>query len=359
LLLVRERWWICAAAGWAVTAATLVARRRLPEALLAGAGTALLSGSAQYLRDLLTGHSGHSLGNLVGFLRVPVWILLALVVLTLPLAMLLPGTVPAGTRLRWFVPATALVSILVATGVLAPVTGRSGDWTRFRAAAQRPRPAQAPSTTDPGRTLTGAQAHAILARVREALPPGWAPVANLDTHPDRDVRPAGCAARWTQDDAAAVARHPLADEKVTAALPKDRWQPLGATLILGLTSLPTPATARSILDEAATDVTLCPQWTVASPSDDRGRMRLSLTAAPPPALPGPAYRIRATGNVTVHGRPLCIGNVQSWALVGHNVVTASALYSAPDHAALSAAQWSTLDGLVLASLQATVNALRR
>ncbi|WP_157408209.1 M48 family metalloprotease [Actinoplanes sp. N902-109] len=364
--LLRDRWWICAGAGWAVVVAARLARSSLPCALLAGGSVSVLAGAAQYGRDLLAGPSGHSLLNLLNFVRVPLWLTFVLTVVTLPVTELVTARAVA-RRLRPAVVAVSLsllVAVPVATGVSAPLTGRPGDWTRLHTAlsaldAAPAGPAISPprAGADPGRLLTSAQATRVLDRVQHAFPPGWSPKPAPASAPDQGVRPAACAKRWRDDAAAAAARTVTAEAAVSVAGHGDVLPPHGATVDVALASAANPDVVTAMLDEMIGDTAVCPRWSVTSTLVDGHRLRLTQEPRPGSRLGQRSFTIHLNATGSINGRPMTMGVVQTRVLSGHNEVSVSATYPLPGQTAVTDDQWTLLDRLAADTMSATVAAL--
>ena len=381
-VLLSQRQWICAITGWVCAVAILVSARAhtraavFPIAVLAGAAATVLTGLAQYGRDVIAGRSGHSLHNAIAFVRTPLWLLFVLVVVTLVAACdLIPGQGrrPARPSRRAAVTAVGVLamSLTVATGSIASVTIARGDWSRFPAGtdtgpvegADPPSPIAVvtypPGTADPGRLLTSADAAAVLAGVRSALPPQWKPAKNAPDSPNRDVQPAVCAAELDHDTAVDKTRARVAERKTTLTLPASRMPPLGATLVTSVISFATPAAATAYVDDARTETVVCPRWSTASDSTDDGRDHITMRADGPTGASYPGYRLILTEEFRVAGTPAIVTASQSWVVIGHNVVSAEVVYSYLGATAAPTARIRQIRSLVDTALISLIDGLRR
>jgi Zn-dependent protease with chaperone function len=405
-LLLVQRWSMCALAGAVVVAAVLLTRPRpaaggdagpgpgptagsggsaLPAALVAGGVTTLAIGLTQFARDALTGRSGRNTGNLVSFLRMPLWLLFVLVIVALPVALAGHDLVTrrrrrarpaAGRPRRLRVPATAVaVAVLaaaVATGVSAPLTISSGDYTRFQAIAARhattPEPAgltpapvahsAGPGTADPGRPLDAATASSALADLPRALPAGWSPADN-SSGVDTGYQPESCGELFARDRAADHARPRTADETRTFTLPRTQLPPLGATIVASVTSYRSPGTAAQALDTIRAEPAACPQWSLPASGSDDGRQHMSIRLDDPLELPYPNCQLTLIDSFRVRSSPGVVTSAQAVMAVGDNVVSVNVIYSYLGHPEAPPERIALLHALVRTVLDAIVASLQR
>lgn len=363
-LLVVQRWWICALAGWVTTVALLFAHRptspptgthmagrgyplALPPALLAGAVATALAGAAQYARDVLADRSGQLVHDLLSDVQHPVWLDLVLILLSLPVLItcwqliarrgdihrLRSWRLVAGT-----VAASAVLGTAVATGVAYPVTIAPGDYNRMVAwrvptapepsvatAIPRPSGSARAGAAAPGRPIDATTAGTALDAVRRVLPAGWAPTAN-NTTPNTGYQPDSCRDLFARDEAAEQARPKAADETRTYQVQPDQLPPYGAFLMVSLTSYRSPQDAAQSFATLPTEVAACPQWSADFVRADDKRIHVSITAPPPPALPYASYQAITDLTYRENSTPATVTSVRLWSLVGHNIVEANAEY---------------------------------
>jgi hypothetical protein len=377
-MLLTQRDWICAATGW--VCALVVLRSATPRpafavAILTGAAASAVVGVTQYVRDLVTGRSGHSLHNLVEFVRIPTWLTFVLLVITFAAAGDLVrwrAATPAGVR----IPATAGVAVIglaIATGVTAPLTVARGDWSRFTAAITaeqiRNRPADPatlppnpvvsypPGTADPGRALTPAAITTALASVRHALPSQWKPGQNSPNTPQKGVRPASCASKLDADTVVENAQVHVAAKRTTLELPDSAMPPLGASLITSVTSFASPADAFAYVNDAREEAVACAQWTAPAPGADGGRAEFTMRADGGTGTSYPGFRVLLTEGWHINGAPGLVIGSQSWVVIGHNVISVDTVYSYLGRATVPANRLRTVRGLTDTAVTAIVASL--
>jgi Zn-dependent protease with chaperone function len=360
-LLLTQRWWICALAGWVVLVSTLLTApagtRGLPafcRGLVAGTATAVLAGLAQFARDLLAGESVDNLRNLVGFVRGPGWLLGVLVVVTVPAVLAVRDFAgPADPDRRW-VPGTArlsaavvVVTLPVALTLTGPLTGVRADQSTLQrlAAARLPQPAKprpavtqtqpTPQATeqstgpalDPDRQLRAAQADAILRRSLTRLPHDWRPleapkIGPSTSHPATEVRPAACDDLLKRLSAADTARPRSADRVWSAKLHHDGL-PLGTTILdVTLTSYRSAAVATETLADSAAQPAKCSKWSTYNATATDHRMNFTLETEPAQRVDGQSWQavLRAEGRFKL---PMNIIAVLYFRVIGRNVVVVS------------------------------------
>jgi hypothetical protein len=163
-LMVYQRYWICALAGWTTFAAVLVTVRerdgdrapvvsRLPAALTAALATAASAGLLQFAATAALGH-GRNLRTFQDSLRLPMWLLLAGVIATLPAVLVVAGARGHRRRPRPAVVTSgaclvaAALSVVVVSGALAALTVGPHDYSESGATVAAPVPR---SPAGPGR----------------------------------------------------------------------------------------------------------------------------------------------------------------------------------------------------------------
>ena len=380
-VLMSQRQWICAITGWVCAMAILVSARPhtraavFPIAVLVGAAATVLTGIAQYGRDVIAGRSGHSLHNAIAFVRTPLWLLFVLVVMLVAACDLIPGQGRRQARPSRRAAVTAIgvlaMSLTVATGSIASVTIARGDWSGFPAgtdtgpvaAADTPSPIPVvtypPGTADPGRLLTSADAAAVLAGVRTALPSQWKPAKNAPDSPNRDVQPVACAAKLDHDAAVDKTRVRVAERKTTLVLPASGMPPLGATLVTSVISFASPSAATGYVDDASTETVACPRWSTASDGTDDGRDHLTMRTDGQTGASYPGYRLILTEGFRIADTPAVVTASQSWVVIGHNVVSAEVVYSYLGATAAPATRIRQIRSLVETALTCLIDGLRR
>ncbi|MDN3357882.1 M48 family metalloprotease [Actinomadura sp. DC4] len=354
-LLFYQRLWICALAGWTVVAAALLTGRsgtespggarplsRLPAALTAGFVTAILAGLVQFGYTAALRY-GRNLPTFERSLRMPVWLLLVALVVTLPwllgAAALIDrrrpplGNVSAILGTAVF---TGAVAVIVVSGAVSPLTVAPHDYSRSSSVAAQatPGPPGPPDSTlpaqatpgtgrtaDPGRALSGTAAARAVANIAGLLPPGRKLVKN-DEGGRQKIRPTTCQDLFDRDDAAEKARPRNADVTRTYTFPARGTTSDGIELKVDLTSYGTPMGDLGFLrNEAAR----CPRLTLLAAGVSA--MRASLTEKSPPALPYPTDRSDLV--VVGHAGSLRVVTTQltDTVLVGHNLASAQVTYS--------------------------------
>lgn len=384
-VLVYQRWWICAFAGWAALAALLWAGRpsqgdrvvvgvgsthaaaptdpgsggdsgaghsgarrvdwsstlaSLPAALIAGLLTAVLAALLQFLAIAATG-TGRSLHNVQETLRLPMWLLFVTAVLTLPWLLLGAGlTGPARRNSRYALGAGITIGVLslaLVGGLMSPVTVAAHDYDYIQAVSAGtppgqpspanpvtpPTPARDPHrTADPGRPLDQAAATGAIANIATLLPLGATVIDNSpDTLPE--ITPTACRDTLARDNAAEKALPRTATIKRTYQFPAQGTSHQ-ANLVLTVTSYVTPQ--RDFTD-AHHETASCAHFHVPVEQVDNGYLNGTLSDGRPPDLPYLTYR--ADFNMTGRGNSMLLGtkSPQDSMLIGHNSVSASITYS--------------------------------
>jgi len=395
-LLVAQRWWVCALAGWVTTAALLFAHRptspptgahtagrgypfTLPTALLAGTAATALAGAAQYARDVLADPAGRLAHDLLSDLRHPVWLELELILLSLPVLVAWwqlttrRGYVdrPRSWRLvAGTVAACAVLGAAVATGSAYPVTIAPGDYSSLLTFAQSPAPRFTVATVvphpsgstpagaaDPGRPIDPTTAGTALAAVRRLLPASWAPTANSST-PNTGYQPNSCRDLFARDEAAEHARPKAADETRTYSVRPDELPPEGAYLVVSLTSYRSTRDAAQAFATPSAETAACPQWSADDARTDDKRVHLSITAPPPPTLAYATYQAIADLTYRVNSTSFMSTWVLLWTLVGHNLLEAQAEYLYFGQATISADRLALLQNLTAAASSQIITSLQ-
>jgi hypothetical protein len=201
-------------------------------------------GLAQFARDVVTDISGRNTHSLVLFARLPLWLLFVVLVLALPALLL-------ARDLGWVLGRRAAALRPAPTASVLPAVP----------APPTPSPAPSPAGKVAERPLTKKQAAAALAQVRHRLPVGWAPAAN-DTDPAQGIKPVSCAKLFAADRATDQARAKSAQVIRTFKLPKQKLPPIGATLVVTLTSYRTPQLAAQAMEDSPQEARRCPRWSI-------------------------------------------------------------------------------------------------
>jgi Zn-dependent protease with chaperone function len=386
-LLLAQRWWICALAGWVTTAALLFTHRpvsevdetptprrgmfTLPTALLAGAAATVSAGTALYARDVLADRTGRLAHDLLSDLRHPIWLELILIVVSLPvLAMCRRLIARRGDRNRsrsWrlitgTVAVSAVLCAVVATGLAAPVTIAKGDYDRYIAwveGMKTPPPSAPPATgpLDAGRTIDAETADTALEAVGQVLPPGWAP-ASTGTSSNTGYQPSSCGDLFAGDDAADQARPKVSDETKTYEIQSNRHPPSGATLVVSLSSYRSPQDAAQSFAALSSEVSACPQWSMDSSQADDKRAQISVTAQTPPTMPYASYQVLVNVTFRMQSTAYRKTLVLLWSLAGHNIVKASAEESSRGPAALPGSRLNVLNSLTAVAVLKIVVSLQ-
>jgi Zn-dependent protease with chaperone function len=357
--LVNQRWWICALAGLAATAVTLLSRRpapqvdgeagpdvpaaRIPGALAAGFLTTVLAALAEIGSAWATGYQHNQL-VFVATLQETTWLLFAVVVVIAPLLWFAAGLMHRGERSRHSRPRrlpTALMAVLVSgalslavlTGFVSSVTTAPHDLgradlviARFQAYERTggstpviPVLPNAGNGRDPGRRLKPPAAKAVLADIPKLLSPGWKQVRN-STKPLTGVSVASCQELINQ----VAADNPPSSANITRTY---RFPVPGVltdtmTLVVSLTSYDKAAPGFS-LDRNETAA--CAHFTQTPPHP--GLWHYSMTGGSRPLLPYPAYYQDFVGRTMERAITGGLSAVNGLVNVGHNQASALVDYS--------------------------------
>ncbi|MFI6242601.1 M48 family metalloprotease [Micromonospora sp. NPDC050795] len=375
LSLSQQRWWICALAGWAALVVLAIGRDDpgLGRALVAGAGVAALTGTSQFVHQILAGRtSDASLLRL--YVGVPVIWWLYLAVLTMPVLIGLSaltgrlgkrpdpiGWPPGRTGRRpqvW--PAVGPVTAALLVGAAAviglpgvpvlPPTGavvNTGPAVVVVPSSTTVGPnASASPGADPGRLLTVAEAGAAASAVRAPLPAFWKPepqereTENAETV----VAPASCRELARDDYLRRIESDQRVDEIrgfATRKLPSSIRQ---STVIVIVTSYAHPV-PDTLLDEAEAARAACPRFDATVPGSSP--VRFTVSAQPAPQVGEESWRVRydlslGSGSSRITGTTL-FGLVR----IGHNLVQVqlTAIAEPLDEAVFDAAVSSTVAAL--------------
>ncbi|MFG1918337.1 M48 family metalloprotease [Micromonospora sp. NPDC048898] len=374
--LLQQRGWICALAGWAALV-VLAAGRGDPgvgRALVAGAGVAALTGTSQFVHQVLSVRTVDAT-LLRLYVGVPViwWFYLA--VLTTPILIGLsalagrlgqrPGRIgqPArrdGPRARvWQVLAPVTAALLVGAAALVGLPGGPVPLPTATPATTAPAAVGVPSPTtvapsanaspagaDPGRVLTVAEAGAAAGAVRARLPAFWKPEPQQkDTGESRSVvEPAACRQLARDDFLRRIKPDQRVDEIRGFATRKSPNSISGSTILVIVTSYAHPV-PDTLLGEAEAARAACTRFTATAPGGSP--VRFTVSAQPAPQVGEESWRIRydlasGSGSSKITGTTL-YGLVR----LGHNlvVVQLTAIAEPPDEAVFEAAVSATVTAL--------------
>ena len=384
-VLVAQRWWICAFAGWAAAVVVLLTGRagtrtpqdvptpplaRLPAALTAGFLTAAAAGLVQFCRAAAARY-GRNLDTFVVDLRMPMWLLFVMMVVSLPW---LPAAAGRNNRDRrqprpaaagvFTVLAAGLtvgaLTVALLSGILAPLTVAPYDYSQSKAILAKPwqastvppipvAPVHDPRrTSEPGRSLDQATATTALANIPRLLPAGQKVVGN-DNNKLPKMKPAACRALLVRDTAAEQALPRTATITRTYTFPAHGTSDDKATLVLTLTSYVTPV--RDFASDR-NETVRCRHFTF----PDAG-LQASFTDGAPPDLPYPAYRQDLTFTGRVHSMSVVTTGLTDSVLIGHNRISANIIYGyidVPPPATLR----SYLEHLAMTAIITIIEALR-
>ncbi|MEV6520559.1 M48 family metalloprotease [Longispora sp. NPDC051575] len=360
-LLVHQRWWACALAGWAVTAVLLLTHadraptmepdRRpaatgagFPGALAAGFGTAALAGVVTFLSAATSGF-GWNLSTLSYSVEMPLWLLFVTTVATLPAVFLTTGAIRRRRVAPWrtatvALGTTALVGTLVAAlfwGALAAVAIGPHDWSLNDAVVNRPvaptrPPAALPSpvgpgpapggTADPGRSLDDRAAVAVVAGVTPLLPAGYRESVP-DAHPGlTETEPARCGELFAADAAAENAL-----PRTGQAVRRYDFTPepnIAMNVTVRVISFRTP---RPDLGTIRGEVARCPSFAWPYDGADDRLLHGTLADGADLALPYPSYRYHQVVQGTAGGRLTRTTSTEAHVLVGRNQIVVGVTYT--------------------------------
>ncbi|WP_436536340.1 M48 family metalloprotease [Actinoplanes sp. HUAS TT8] len=358
---LHSRWLLCAVTGWLVTMLFLAGRGRrgVTAAVLAGVLTTAASALLQVLWAIRSGPGPNWARFLADFEQRPAWLLTALLVGTVPLAILVHDVAAPfrtiGRRVALVaVPGVLAVTTVVALGWTAPVTGGPGDAARLARADVEP---AGRAGSGAGRTLTDGEVKDALAAARRFLPVDWTD-QKVPAGARTGVLPPSCADLFAAGLAADRARPVTASGGLALGLPATAMPPLGATMALSLTSYRTPEAARQVLEQTRAELAGCPRWTEPAPfSDERLGHLWALQMPGPTDFPYENVRSRLTSSASVGGLPAVTGSARLVAAVGHNVVIAEIAYGRPFYASLETSQQLLLDQLVVTGAKLIIHAL--
>ncbi|MEU7751206.1 M48 family metalloprotease [Micromonospora sp. NPDC049171] len=377
--LLQQRGWICTLAGWAALVVLAVGRGDpgVGRALVAGAGVAALTGTSQFVHQVVSSRTVDAT-LLRLYVGVPViwWFYLA--VLTTPILIGLsalagrfgqrPGPIgqPArrdGTRARvWQVLAPVTAALLVGAAALVGLPGGPVLLPTATPATTAPAVVGVPSPTtvapsanaspgtpagaDPGRVLTAAEAGAAASAVRAKLPAFWKPEPQQqDTGESRSVvKPAACRQLATDDFLRRITPDKRVDEIRGFATRKSPSSISGSTVIVIVTSYAHPV-PDTLIDEAEAARAACTRFTATTPGGSP--VRFTVSAQPTPQVGEESWRVRydlasGSGSSKITGTTL-----YSLVRLGHNlvVVQLTAIAEPPDEAVFEAAVSSTVAAL--------------
>ncbi|MEU7587316.1 M48 family metalloprotease [Micromonospora sp. NPDC049230] len=377
--LLQQREWICALAGWAAFVVLALGRGDpgVGRALVAGVGVAALTGTSQFVHQVVSGRTVDAT-LLRLYVGVPViwWFYLA--VLTTPVLIGLSALAgrlgqrpdpigrPArrsGTRARvWQVLAPVTAALLVGAAALVGLPGGPVPLPTAAPATTAPAAVGVPSPTtvapsanaspgtrtgaDPGRMLTVAEAGAAAGAVRAKLPAFWKPEPQQqDTGESRSVvKPAACRQLATDDYLRRIKPDRRVDEIRGFATRKTPSSISGSTVIVIVTSYAHPV-PDTLLDEAEVARAACTRFTATAPGG--APVRFTVSAQPAPQVGEESWRVRydlasGSGSSKITGTTL-YGLVR----LGHNlvVVQLTAIAEPPDEAVFEAAVASTVTAL--------------
>ncbi|MET8040572.1 M48 family metalloprotease [Micromonospora sp. NPDC005215] len=377
LALLQQRGWICALAGWAALVVLAIGRGDpgVGRALVAGAGVAALTGTSQFVHQLLSGRTGDAT-VLRLYVGVPVIWWLYLAVLTIPVLLGLsalagrlgrrpgpPGwlTGRAGSRPRvWPAVGPVTAALLVGGAAVIGLPGgpvllpTGAPATTAPAVVQVPSPTTVgPSATaspgtrteaDPGRLLTVAEAGAAASAVRAALPAFWKPQQQDNPDSRSVVDPAACQELATDDYLRRVESDERVDETRGFATRKSPNSIRQSTVIVIVTSYAHPV-PDTLLDEAEAARAACRRFTATAPGGSP--VRFTVSAHPARQVGEESWRVRydlaaGSGSSRITGTTL-FGLVR----LGHNlvVVQLTAIAEPLDEAVFEAAVSSTVTAL--------------
>ncbi|WP_433132731.1 M48 family metalloprotease [Micromonospora sp. CA-240977] len=376
LSLLQQREWICALAGWAALVVLAVGRgdAGVGRALVAGAGVAALTGTSQFVHQLITGRTADAT-VLRLYVGVPVIWWLYLAVLTIPVLVGLsalaerlgqrPGrlgwpTGRTGSRPRaWPAVGPVAAALLVGGAAVIGLPGgpvllpTGAPATTAPAVVEVPSPTTVgPSATpgtrsdaEPGRLLTVAEAGAAADAVRPALPAFWKPQQRQD-NPDSDtvVEPAACQELARDDYLRRIESDERVDESREFATRKVPNSIRQSTLDVTVTSYAHPV-PDTLLDEAEAARAACHRFTATARGGSPVRFTVSAPAAP--QVGEESWRVRydfavGSGSSRITGTTL-FGLVR----IGHNLVMVqlTAVAEPLDEAVFEAAVSSTVTAL--------------
>ncbi|MFC4033937.1 M48 family metalloprotease [Streptomyces polygonati] len=375
-LLLHGGWWICALAGWTALVAVLLTRAdpplpappaaSVPTALTAGLLGAALAGLVRSLLLLAAGGSGATGQLFLKSVRVPPWMFLATVVVTLPWLLAGAGAArrrPArgrtAPRRGVTAPAAgigvAVLAAALAAGLLSPLTVSAHDYTRGLAAIRsdpqipvapvvsaapapsaRPRPtgdrkvpppatpvpAPTPSP-DPGRPLSRAAAEHAFDGLRALLPAHFKQVPNSE-HSTLSVRPKSCQTLFDKDYAHDRALPRTADITRTYSAPAEGTTSSGLTITFTVTSYVTPQPGFTSLRR---EVARCPHPAWVSPGADDGLIHGTLTLRDLPGTPYPAVREGVSLVSRTNGITIVVAGSSDSEQIGHTIVLAEVDYA--------------------------------
>ncbi|MEV4118707.1 M48 family metalloprotease [Micromonospora sp. NPDC049645] len=376
LSLLQQREWICALAGWATLVVLATGRGDLGmgRALGAGAGVAGLTGTSQFVHEVLSGRTWDAT-LLRLYVGVPVIWWLYLAVLTMPILLGLsaltgrlgrrPGLIgrpthhPDTPRRVWPVVGPATAALLVAAAAVIGLPGGPVLLPTAAPTATGPPVVATPSPTtvgpsvsaspggrtgaDPGRILTVAQAGAAAGAVRAKLPAFWKPEPQERETGESDtvVAPPACRRLARDDYLRGIESDKRVDEIRGFATRKSPNSIRQSTVIVIVTSYAHPV-PDTLVDEAEAARAACSRFTATVPGGSPVRFTVRAQAAP--QVGEESWRVRydlslGSGSTRITGTTL-FGLVR----VGHNLVLVqlSAVAEPLDEAVFEAAVSSTV-----------------
>jgi Zn-dependent protease with chaperone function len=362
-LLLYQRFWICALAGWTTVAAALLTGRsdprapdnarlrplsRLPAALTAGLLTAILAGLLQFIYTAALGYR-RDFHMFQESLRLPMWLLLVVIIVSLPW-LLLAANLADRVRHRPL-SGTGNISVILGTGIIAgvltvtvvsggvsPLTVAPHDYSRGISVTAETTPGQSEPTvparppeaapgpdrnSEPGRLLSRTAAAKALANVQQLLPAGRRLIKNRADSSGITLQPTTCQELFDHDDATEKARPRTADITRTYTFPAQGTTSGGIELEVALTSYRTPMRDLSFLRNEATK---CPHFTLLT-NTAAGKIHGSLSEKNPPTLPYPADRSDVTYIGHTNSIRVVTTTLTDTVTVGHNFASAAITYS--------------------------------